>query len=88
MLKIMDAIAWQQYLNTIPDGDPTEWLGDILAAFKKQKIDFIDARLSLQKYIALENEYMQDAIFANGLLDKEDKIQDMQRARAYNELRK
>jgi len=72
----MKNIDWKQYLDTLPTGDPTEWFADILAAFKKQWIDYTDAYLAVQKYSNLANEFQQAAIDTVSKIQEEDKRQD------------
>lgn len=84
----MKDIDWKQYLDTLPDGDPTEWFADILAAFQKQWIDYTDAYLAVQKYSNLGNHFQGIAIYTIEKIQEEDKRQDWVRAMQYNETHK
>lgn len=84
----MKNIDWKQYLDTLPDGDPTEWFADILSAFKKQWIDYVDAYLAVQKYSNLGNQFQQAAIDTIKKLKAEDVRQDIVRATVYVETHK
>lgn len=78
-------IDWKQYLSTLPTDNPTHWASDILNAFKKGYIDYFDAHLALQRYESENAEYSKIVGAYYKMVQKEERNQDMNRARIYKE---
>lgn len=74
----------RQYLLTPPTTDPTQWLSDLLAAFKRGFIDYSDIHLVLQQYDTPE-QYSAQVSEAWREMEKEERRQDIKRARIYKE---
>ena len=79
---------WMQWLETMPTENEEEWLTDHVIAFKSHKIDYFQALIPVQKFLHSTTEFEQNAILAIGLIQKEEKAQDMLRVAAYKEKRK
>lgn len=80
-------IDWRQYLDTPDHSNPAEWIENVYQAFCKEYIDYADIHLAYQRYepepmwVETLGEYWKKMV-------KEERRQDMQRARIYKEQHK
>jgi hypothetical protein len=81
----MTTEQWWEYLDTKPEGDPTEWLNNILEAYQKRYIDYMLAWKAVAEYKALKNEYFSQAHHVYLLIEKREKQEDVGRAIAYKQ---
>ncbi len=84
----MRDIDWDHYLSVFPDEDPTEWLQNIVNGFRWLCIDYFHASNTIQEYMAKYPEHQDVCVEYLGKVLAEERRQDMDRARKYNEKRR